>query len=72
MCLFAETEWGAAQRGGAEGTSSLVGKRASKTGGCKKEQRTFMSFWQMLEQVECRVFTQFIFQYTKKTQGVRL
>ena len=40
MCLFAETGWGAGQRGG---VGDLMGRRARKTGGCKKEQRTFVS-----------------------------
>lgn len=40
ICLFVETGWGAGQRGGA---GDLVGRRASKAGGCKKEQRAFVS-----------------------------
>jgi len=41
MRLFAETGWGAGQRGGA---GDLMGRRASNRGGCEKEQRTFVSF----------------------------
>lgn len=41
MCVFVETGWGAGQWGGVE---DLVGRRARKKGGCKKEQRTFVSF----------------------------